>query len=40
VLVDTLIVTGVGTLILLPSLAWLLVLFQRSPRQSHRARQP
>jgi len=40
VLVDTLIVTGVGTLILLPSLAWLLVLFQRSPRQSDRARQP
>ena len=40
VLVDTLIVTGVGTLILLPSLAWLLVLFQRSPRQSQRARQP
>jgi cytochrome bd ubiquinol oxidase subunit II len=33
VLVDTLIVSGVGALILLPSLAWLLVLFQRPPRQ-------
>jgi cytochrome bd ubiquinol oxidase subunit II len=40
VLVATLVVTGIGALVLLPSLAWLLVLFQRGGRAEptvHRA---